>query len=291
VALSAAHLVGRSHGSGLRLDAAFVSTAHALLLWRDDGWQVQDLCSRNGTYLEGERLISGLPTALTRDARLSFGDVSETWTLSCDRPPTPVVLPLDNGDPCFFADGLVAVPSPLDPVATIYPLEGGWILERADSQLPLLPGERFEAAGRWWQFECPGAATPTLRSLDGLRSLDETTLELGVSRDEEHVTLTIRSDRWAQDLGARSGFYLLLVLARKRLSDRGTAPEPGWIDIGSLPRFAPEYANYSLLNVEVHRLRRLLADAGIRDAARVIERRRGQIRLGTDRVELLTETN
>jgi hypothetical protein len=184
------------------------------------------------------------------------------------------------------------VPSPLEPIATIYPVGDEWILEQGDSKAPLRAGEQFQVAGRWWQFECPSEAAPTIDSLDRLRSLDETTLELGVSRDEEHVTLTIRSDRWAQDLGARSGFYLLLVLARKRLSDRGSAgADPGWIDIGALPRFAPEYASGSLLNVEVHRLRRLLAEAGIRDAARVIERRRGQIRLGTDRVELLADSN
>jgi FHA domain-containing protein len=292
VVLSGEHVVGRLESCALRLEAPFVSSAHALIRWTGGGWEVRDLGSRNGTYVDGERLGPGCSARLSRGVNVAFGDAAESWSLICDMAPTAVALPVDEGEPSFSSAGLLAIPSPSQPFAMIYLLGEHWMLEHREATTVLRPGEEFEVEGRHWRFECPAGAMATLDSVERSQSLDEATLELGVSRDEEHVTLTIRTESWAHSLGERTGFYLLLLLARQRLQDRRTGDaEHGWIDIGILPKLAPEYASHSSLNVEVHRLRRLLAVAGIRDAARLIERRRGQIRLGTDRVELLSAHN
>lgn len=48
--------IGRADDNTLPLDDPFASAHHALLVWREGQWRVEDLGSHNGTYLNGERL-------------------------------------------------------------------------------------------------------------------------------------------------------------------------------------------------------------------------------------------
>ena len=60
-------LLGRDPAATVVIGDAAASTRHARLSWRGDGWQLEDLGSRNGT------LLNDLP--LTKAARLTPGDV------------------------------------------------------------------------------------------------------------------------------------------------------------------------------------------------------------------------
>ena len=65
--------------SGPQADSA-VSHAHALLLAGPDGaWAVVDLESANGTYVNGNRLTTGVPIAVQGGDVLKFGLVSMTF--------------------------------------------------------------------------------------------------------------------------------------------------------------------------------------------------------------------
>lgn len=104
-----------------------------------------------------------------------------------------------------------------------------------------------------------------------------------VSRDEEYVELDVEYEGRRISLRSRAHHYLLLTLARLRLADReeGT-PEAscGWADIERL-RLAPN-GEGSRVNLDVHRARRQLIQAGFEHGYDVIERRpgAGQLRLG-----------
>jgi hypothetical protein len=64
--------VGRGGGCGVVLvEDDFVSTVHARLFRRDKDLFVEDLGSRNGTYVNGEQIQS--PTRLHRGDRVQFG--------------------------------------------------------------------------------------------------------------------------------------------------------------------------------------------------------------------------
>lgn len=64
--------VGRGGGCGIVLpEDGFVSTVHARLFRRGDDLFVEDLGSRNGTFLNGDRLAT--PTRLRRGDRVQFG--------------------------------------------------------------------------------------------------------------------------------------------------------------------------------------------------------------------------
>ena len=288
VVLSAEHVVGRLASCSLRLDASYVSTAHALLRWTGQRWELRDLGSLNGTFVNGRRLSAGHSVLIERGVDLTFGDRAETWRVLDDSGPSVVAVPMDGGEPCCYSAGLLAVPSAHDPVVTIFPDGEGWCLEREDEHGVIEPGEQFEAAGRTWRFECPlGAAQTEVAEEHG--SLDEVKLVFVVSPDEEHVSLNLQTRNGASlPLGERTCFYLAMVLARQRLHDREAgAMEHGWLHVDKVLSMVPDYSSCSALNVEIHRLRRVVGDSNIRDAARIVERRRGQVRLGTDRVEFL----
>jgi hypothetical protein len=122
-----------------------------------------------------------------------------------------------------------------------------------------------------------------------LPELQSVTLFFSVSTDEEYVRLRAVSDCLEIDLGSRCHNFLLLTLARRRLSDAlagGAETACGWIymdDLAHDPSMAP-----ARLNIDVCRIRQQFAACGIVRAATIIERRRStqQIRLGTDRIRI-----
>jgi FHA domain-containing protein len=65
--------VGRGGGCGVVLpDDQFVSTVHARLFRRGDDLFVEDLGSRNGTFVNGEPVTA--PTRIKRGDRVQFGE-------------------------------------------------------------------------------------------------------------------------------------------------------------------------------------------------------------------------
>ena len=113
-----------------------------------------------------------------------------------------------------------------------------------------------------------------------------------VSRDEEFVTIQLESAGVTRDLGSRGHNYLLLTLARRRLSDAADGlPESlcGWIyqdDLAHDPSMVGPQ-----LNIDVFRIRKQFAAIGVGDAASIIERRprTRQIRIGTPHINITKE--
>jgi hypothetical protein len=63
--------IGRSHTNILIIGDAFASNHHALILWRDELWWLEDLESHNGTYLNEQRITHPVP--LTSGDRIRIG--------------------------------------------------------------------------------------------------------------------------------------------------------------------------------------------------------------------------
>jgi len=68
----AALRIGRADDSGLRLDHASISRAHAELSEHDGAWQLRDLGSKNGTFVDGTQVTN---TRLDHACWVRFGDV------------------------------------------------------------------------------------------------------------------------------------------------------------------------------------------------------------------------
>ncbi len=81
------NIVGRDASAQVRLDDAVVSRRHAQIAVSDAGTQLEDLGSKNGTFHDGERLVSEAVT-LRDGSRLAFGTVQVIYRESGGGMPT-----------------------------------------------------------------------------------------------------------------------------------------------------------------------------------------------------------
>jgi hypothetical protein len=65
--------IGQGPQNDIVLDDDSVSTSHAQIEYRSDGWFLTDLESKNGTYVNGNRLVPGVATAVPDGAMVAFG--------------------------------------------------------------------------------------------------------------------------------------------------------------------------------------------------------------------------
>lgn len=282
IELGARHLVGRSSSCDLRVACAQASSVHAELRWTEQGWVVRDLGSRNGTWADGRRLDPGVPQPLITGSILAFGHPDARWVFAADRAPVARAIPAGGGPAVLAEGGLLTLPDGDEPEVSVYlDTSGRWWVDGLDGSGPL-SGETVEAGGETWRLELPAPdpGTPAL----ALPEVGSLVLHFAVSPDEEYVELVARHPDGEVDLGARAHHYLLLLLARLWSSDR-TDPEKdpttwGWVHTSELMRMmrVPERQ----LNLQICRARKQLAQAGIPDAAALLQRRRGtgQLRLG-----------
>jgi hypothetical protein len=85
------------------------------------------------------------------------------------------------------------------------------------------------------------------------------------------------------DLGARSHHYCLVTLARKRLVDASSgmaAADQGWLECQQLAKMLG--IDPSHLNIQIYRLRHQVMSArpDMPGLASIVERRRGEVRMG-----------
>lgn len=76
-------IIGRSADCAVRLSDPYVSHRHARIFKAGDGYMVEDLGSKNGTFLNGKRLLA--PATLRNGDRLRIGEVILEFNLPCRR--------------------------------------------------------------------------------------------------------------------------------------------------------------------------------------------------------------
>ncbi|MEL6347416.1 MAG: FHA domain-containing protein [Myxococcota bacterium] len=281
--LATRNLIGRGPECLIQLDDPRVSANHAILTWKD-GWLLRDLNSRNGTQADERSLPKGQPVPIYTGARLRFGE-TDALVLLAAGPPGPAAI---CGERAAEAKGgLLLIPNAEQPRAVVYAArDAHWVLELDGHSEAVADGRRLVLDGQLWTVLLPrataSAGVPTTLSTSALGTLEAMGLRFVLSQDEEHVNVTVIQSGSTQALRSRVHHFVLLQLARARLSDRasGTAEaEAGWVYTDDLCRqlgITP-----SVLNLRLLRARQQLAAAGISDAGRLIVRRRlsGQLRL------------
>jgi len=274
-------LVGRSPSAALRLDDSRVSGEHAVLQWRRGQWEIRDLGSRNGTFVAGKRLEPGEVVSISGGSKLAFGHEENLWELVDAGPPSALAMPLDGGEAVVASDGILALPSASNPEVAVYAdARGRWVVEADGDVRPAKDGEVVQAGGASWRVSLPAQIEGT-QTVDLGPTLDTVKLRFAVSRDEEHVQITVVHRGKEIPLEAREHAYTLLTLARLRLDDaEEPGAEQGWVDRDRLLKMLGVDAN--ALNVAIYRVRGQLGAGGVDGAAGVVEVRRGQRRLGVE---------
>jgi hypothetical protein len=292
IALPARTVIGRSRACQLQIDLANVSALHAEVTWNGRAWQLRDRGSKNGTFVEGRKIPPGQQVTLEVGAELGFGAQEGGYRFIDDSAPRLMVY---GPDGVLIADSdVLCLPSPGEPEAMVFRGAGGrWVFEDIDSTRPLDNEDTVVVGGRPYVVHLPGEVLATSDVADLLEDpLDEAVFEFMVSRDGEHVDLRVHEGDRMWSIESRAHVFLLLALARARLSDaaeaRLPASEHGWMHRDDVMKELA-ITEPPLLNLWVHRARQQLAQMKVPGASMVIERREaaGQLRLGLTRVRVI----
>ena len=272
--------VGRSPSADLRLHDPRASTVHALIRWEGTRWTLRDLDSRNGTFLNGNRLAAGQAQALSLGDRLGFGSPTAIWTLDDDAPPAVRAISGEGLTRAGCGD-LLALPDDEAPEVLIGYRPEGWFAEHDGEMVPVCDRQIVLTHQQTWTLYLPDVLPATADQATHPRCA-ELALRFQVSADEEHVHLSAMHPGGVLDLGARVHHYLLLTLARARLKDRSdghSESDEGWLDQERLA--ARLGLSTNAFYVQTCRARAQLAEAGVLDAHGLLERRTGgQLRIG-----------
>ncbi|MDQ2671078.1 MAG: FHA domain-containing protein [Gemmatimonadota bacterium] len=265
-------IIGRSRVCTVPLDDPRVSGEHALVRWNGRAWELQDLSSRNGTFVAGRRLAVGECISLSPGTVLGFGSPGG-YKFAGGEPPSPFAVPLAGGAPIEAQDGLLALPDSEQPELTVHRCaDHGWSIEQAGDVSGIEDGAIVFSANGAWCLHLPGALQQTLEASGDEPTIDTIKLQFRVSSDEETIELLALHPGGAIDLKVRVHHYPLLLLARARLRDAALpADQQGWIEQSKLLRQLR--CDDDRLYIDIFRGRRQLAQAGIAGAPRLIERR------------------
>jgi hypothetical protein len=283
-------VIGRSGSSELPLPVSTVSSHHALIRWDSVRWTIADLGSRNGTYVNGQRLISGSTNSreLRLGDELAFAERDEVWTLCDVAAPQPLLIP-GNGSPPLplTEDQLSGLPDENTALGYVYFERVSWRFEdEAGKVHDLSNGQTVLIGDCTYRLHLPGEATETPAAEHPVleRVLSEAEVEIAVSSDEESsaVTAIVRGERFG--VQPRTHLYLLAFLARQRLKQhRESGPAEGalggWVAVEEACRqlgLSP-----SVLGVMVFRCRKEFERLGFLEAMGIIDRaKKGCLRIG-----------
>lgn len=287
-------IVGRAPHCDVRLASRLASGVHAEIRWNGSTWELRDLSSRNGTYVDRRRIAGGERVELDAGMMVAFGDPDEPYEVESTAPPVARACTDDDARIAREAEhDLLLLPGDDAPELTIFEdPPGRWWAEDGDGHRhPLQAGQSLRCGGRNWILELPLRTETTQRPRTDQIPLDSMILRFAVSRDQEHVEVTIIHRDQAITLPARAHNELLLFLASARLRDRElpgiSEQETGWRYIDDVGTALG--VDFNLLNQHKTRARKQLAEARVTGAARIFESRplTRQIRLGTGRIEIM----
>jgi hypothetical protein len=237
---------------------------------------LRELGSRNGTFVDGQRLEVGTAMLLVVGSRMSFGSVADGVVVV----DASALAVSSRGGFCQSKDGLLSIPDTENPEFTVFrDVRGLWVCEEVDRDLrPIADGQQLSATGETWTVRLP-EMREGMATVDAGPRLDALKLRLAVSRDGEPVQVTVIHRGREMPLEPRERGYVLLTLARARLADEALPlAEQGWLDRQQLQKMVA--LDSHARNVAIFRARRQVSAADVEGAAGVVEVRRGQRRLG-----------
>jgi len=275
VRLRGTTVLGRGRRADTRLDNDVVSGLHASIAWRDGRWQIKDLGSHNGTVVNGARLTAAESVQLFVGSVIWFGSDAVAWRVTDVSAPEPIAH--CDGVVRVGEAGMLMLESDVGTSVTVFrSVVHGWRLDTAEGVVATHDGDTVTVGASTWTLELPEGGAQTRTNAASIE-LDLSTLTLRFSGGVR-ATLAIEQGHRTVEVGQGPHVELLRLLARARATDDGWKARDDVISALGMS------ANH--LNVAIHRARKRMAEVGVEDAVNVVERRRGQLRLGCSSVVL-----
>ncbi len=295
VYLYARHTFGRNHFIvNTPAPGADVSQSHAKIIWKSDGWYLHDL-SRNGTLINSNFINHQVVKLLTGN-KIYFGEHEDAaWEVLDLSPPSSFLTPVNQETQLIELDSCLALPSEEQPEVLLYPENQGWKLDKNGDILDLIHNQIYNIQNINYKYVSNEIFDETI---DNGVLTKNAFFQFSLSADEEHIRIKIITQGHELDLGERVHNYLLLALARKKLDDVEAgcvSDDQGWIAIDDLlADLSKEFrkpVDVFNLNLQIHRLRKLLMDTKPYGYlfCNVIQRRIGEIRLAHPYFQIMKE--
>lgn len=297
--LISSHIFGRlASAVDTQLTDVAVSRIHFVIEYKDEQWWLVDF-SRNGTWLNGGKLAPNQRQVLALNDVISLGadqnitfivaKLGEPTDLLCRRkdPGLPVLETIELNDPLVIdtPQGEV-IAEKVQPSNTN---SGTWCFRQVSQQQQVSDQEWIEINGIRWQLWCANQAENTAQQPLANITLASVKYSLYTSLDEEttRAMLTVAGNETAFD--ARNHHYLLLLLARQLVEDTNNnvdKTERGWIYTEQLMTMLG--MSETLINIQIYRARQQFDQVlgGYLRSSDLIIRRRGQVRLGFQQLEI-----
>jgi hypothetical protein len=279
-------MVGRSALADFKLESRRTSSEHASIGWYTDRWTLRDLGSSNGTTIDGRPVAPRDRFTLSCGNEITFGG-DETWTVVDVSPPAPCALLLGPQAYVWGTPSLIVLPSVDEPEASILPNGDQWLLDDGNGLSQPECGEIVQLASGYWRLLLPEIGG-TRNDLTARYEFDLAHAMLSFRVSPERVALRIEQGSHHVQLPSRACLYTLLALARLRMGMDCNQPDAGWISSAELAEARgcmPEK-----VNVDIHRVRKLLEEAGVHNTASLIERDDAKrLRIGVTKLREIQE--
>ncbi len=253
----------------LRLESRRGSSEHSSLGWYSGRWILRDLGSSNGTRLNSRALFPGDRVPVSVGSRIQFGDDDEIWTLVDNDAPDPCAVLLGPQQVHWGERSLLVLPNSEAPEASAFADVDGWRLDVGAEVKPVECGDIVSLGSGYWRVLVPEfAGSPRALTAGPELDLAEVTLKFSVA--PERITMTVEQGATMISIPSRACLNTLVALARIRLRSTASESERGWVsslDLADMLHYTPEK-----VNVDVHRLRKLFQEIGIRNAPQIVER-------------------
>ena len=157
ITLSAMTRVGRASDNDVVLEDARVSQFHASITWTSPGvWELRDLGSSNGTFLDGVRVQPGDRRALAANARVSFGVDAPQWLVVETGRPWPEARDVATGKRHVGTTHMLSLPLGADTTVDIFEeSRGSWVIEAAGVVRDVRHGEVIDVGGHRYKVSLP----------------------------------------------------------------------------------------------------------------------------------------
>ena len=286
--LKPVHVFGRDPNvSDYLLAADQCSRMHCVIQWQNGRWLLRDE-SRNGSYINGEKVQKGQNIALHKGDTVTFSNHDDlSWTFTDTAMPQPALVALD-GTGFFELQTLNILPNENAPECQVLKQGQKWIFEKEDDFRPISEGSEVQISNKSWKFHTNFLLDET--EFKSQNNTQKTTLTFNVSRSEEHIQLIVETPNIRVDLGSKTHHYLLLEMARHSLEDiAANDNDRGWIDNELLLQNLKIDINH--LNIQIYRARKAMRKHSEFWSQNMIGRRRGEIRLYPCNIIINKESN
>lgn len=272
-------LVGRSSLADVVLQSKRTSNEHASIGWYSNHWVLRDLGSSNGTTVDGRLLGQRDRVVLTVGNTLLFGGEAETFEVVDVAPPAPCAVLLGPQTCIWGQRTLLMLPNESAPEASVFYVDGAWQVDDGSNTVRVECGDIVPLASGHFRLLLPD--DPGTGGFTAGCQLDLRELELVFHSNEDAVVLHLVQGGADVRLPARACVQTLLALARLRQSHARDGN--GWVATSELATMRS--CSAEKINVDIHRLRKLLEEAGVHDAARIVQRDdTKKLRIGVERI-------